>query len=154
MNFNRRGVAMPEVLRGRKLLAAVALSLACGTAWADVPAQRSALDAPLFYQLLLGEMELRNSQPGQAYQLYLDAARRTQDAQLFRRAIGPTVRPISLAAGSQPSGQRKGLPNRTPRIRAPCNGPSRLRRVTSTSGSSGMRALCENEFQSTWSGHA
>ncbi|RVT53543.1 tetratricopeptide repeat protein [Rubrivivax albus] len=78
---------MPEVLRGRKLLAAVALSLACGTAWADVPAQRSALDAPLFYQLLLGEMELRNSQPGQAYQLYLDAARRTQDAQLFRRAM-------------------------------------------------------------------
>ncbi|MCP5286370.1 MAG: tetratricopeptide repeat protein [Burkholderiaceae bacterium] len=78
---------MPEVSRGRQRLAALALSLVCSTAWAEVPAPRSALDAPLFYQLLLGEMELRNSQPGQAFQLYLDAARRTRDGQLFRRAM-------------------------------------------------------------------
>lgn len=48
---------------------------------------RSALDAPLFYQLLIAEMELRNGQPGVAYQTLLDAARRTRDEQLFRRAV-------------------------------------------------------------------
>lgn len=48
---------------------------------------RSALDAQLFYQLLIGEMELRNGQPGTAYQVFLEAARRTKDPQLFRRAM-------------------------------------------------------------------
>ncbi|MGZ8259264.1 MAG: tetratricopeptide repeat protein [Caldimonas sp.] len=48
--------------------------------------ENSGLDAPLFYQLLLGEMELRDGQAGTAYQLMLDAARRTKDEQLFRRA--------------------------------------------------------------------
>jgi len=47
----------------------------------------SALDAPLFYQLLLGEMELREGQPGNAFEVILDAARRTRDEQLFRRAV-------------------------------------------------------------------
>ncbi len=32
-------------------------------------------------------MELRNGQPGTAYQVFLEAARRTRDAQLFRRAM-------------------------------------------------------------------
>ena len=48
--------------------------------------ENSSLDAPLFYQLLLGEIELRDGQAGTAYQLMLDAARRTKDEQLFRRA--------------------------------------------------------------------
>jgi tetratricopeptide (TPR) repeat protein len=47
----------------------------------------SALDAPLLYQLLIGEMELRTGQPGTAYEVILDAARRTRDEQLFRRAV-------------------------------------------------------------------
>ncbi len=47
----------------------------------------SDIDAPLFYQLLIGEMELRSGQPGTAYEVILDAARRTRDAQLFRRAV-------------------------------------------------------------------
>jgi len=50
------------------------------------PVENSTLDAPLFYQLLLGEIELRDGQAGTAYQLMLDAARRTKDEQLFRRA--------------------------------------------------------------------
>jgi len=49
--------------------------------------KNSALDAPLFYQLLLGEMELRSGAPGTAYQVMLDAARRTKDEVLFRRAV-------------------------------------------------------------------
>ncbi|MCU0968439.1 MAG: tetratricopeptide repeat protein [Rubrivivax sp.] len=47
----------------------------------------SALDAPLFYQLLIAEMELRAGQAGTAYQLILEAARRTRDETLFRRAV-------------------------------------------------------------------
>jgi tetratricopeptide (TPR) repeat protein len=46
----------------------------------------SPLDAQLFYQLLIGEIELRNGEAGTAYQVVLDAARRTRDEQLFRRA--------------------------------------------------------------------
>jgi len=47
----------------------------------------STLDALLFYQLLLGEMELRGGQPAVAYEVVLDAARRTKDETLFRRAV-------------------------------------------------------------------
>lgn len=72
------------------VLALVALSAAVGTAVAAEPAaskvQNSNLDAPLFYQLLLGEIELRDGQVGTAYQLMLDAAKRGKDEQLFRRA--------------------------------------------------------------------
>jgi tetratricopeptide (TPR) repeat protein len=50
------------------------------------PATNSALDAQLFYQLLIGEIELRGGEAGTAYQVVLDAARRTRDDQLFRRA--------------------------------------------------------------------
>ncbi len=48
----------------------------------------SDLDAPLFYQLLVGELELQNGQPGTAFQVLLDAARRSSDEELFRRVVG------------------------------------------------------------------
>jgi tetratricopeptide (TPR) repeat protein len=47
----------------------------------------SRMDALLFYQLLIGEMQLQQGQPGAAYSLFLDAARRRGDEQLFRRAV-------------------------------------------------------------------
>ncbi len=47
----------------------------------------SALDAPLFYQLLIGEMELRGGEASAAYEIVLDAARRSRDGALFRRAV-------------------------------------------------------------------
>ena len=50
-------------------------------------AERSALDAPLFYQLLIGEIELRNGEAGNAYAVLLDAARRTRDESLFKRSV-------------------------------------------------------------------
>jgi tetratricopeptide (TPR) repeat protein len=53
---------------------------------ASAPAVNSRLDAQLFYQLLIGEIELRSGEAGSAYQIVLDAARRTRDEQLFRRA--------------------------------------------------------------------
>lgn len=48
--------------------------------------QPSALDAELFYQLLLGELQ-RRTDPGAAYSLILDAAKRTRQPELFQRAI-------------------------------------------------------------------
>jgi Flp pilus assembly protein TadD len=48
--------------------------------------ENSAMNGPLFQQLLIGEMEVREGDLGAGYQLMLDAARRTKDEQLFRRA--------------------------------------------------------------------
>ena len=73
------------------LLASMAVTqgAAAQPAASDAPASKvenSRLDAPLFYQLLIGEIELSAGEPGEAYQVVLDAARRTKDEQLFRRA--------------------------------------------------------------------
>ena len=54
---------------------------------ASAPIVNSDIDAPLFYQLLIGELELQGGQPGVAYQVMLDAARRTGDEELFRRVV-------------------------------------------------------------------
>ncbi len=48
---------------------------------------RSALDAPLFYQVLIGEIELSTGEAGNAYAVLLDAARRTRDEALFKRSV-------------------------------------------------------------------
>lgn len=47
----------------------------------------SALNAPLFYQLLLGELNVQGGEPGTGYSLILDAARKTNDAELYQRAV-------------------------------------------------------------------
>ncbi len=47
----------------------------------------SSLDDRLFYQLLIGEMALNSGDASSAYELMLDAARRTRDDKLFRRAV-------------------------------------------------------------------
>ncbi len=60
--------------------------------------ENSDLDTPMFYQLLLGEIELRDGQSGTAYQLMLDAARRSKDEQLFKRA---TEIALQARAGEQ-----------------------------------------------------
>lgn len=54
---------------------------------ASAPVVNSDLDAPMFYQLLVGELELQGGQPGVAYQVLLDAARRSGDEELFRRVV-------------------------------------------------------------------
>lgn len=78
---------------------ASALALAAGPAGAQPAAATPAaapasaapassrLDAPLFYQLLIGELELRAGRAGNAYEVLLDAARRTGDEALYRRAV-------------------------------------------------------------------
>ncbi len=54
---------------------------------ADTPSLSSALDAELFYQLLLGELNVRGGEPGAGFSLILDAARKTQDPRLYERAV-------------------------------------------------------------------
>ena len=48
--------------------------------------ENSTMTGPLFQQLLIGEIEVREGDLGAGYQLMLDAARRTKSEQLFRRA--------------------------------------------------------------------
>lgn len=51
------------------------------------PAANSALDGQLLYQLLIGEIAQAAGNAGTAYDWILDAARRTRDEALFRRAV-------------------------------------------------------------------
>jgi tetratricopeptide (TPR) repeat protein len=51
------------------------------------PAASSALDAELFYKLLLGELNAQGADASLGYSLILDAARKTVDPQLFQRAV-------------------------------------------------------------------
>ncbi len=86
---------MSDLLRWRPALAATLASAALLTAplaHAQSPIDPvkgglSSLDAPLFYQILIGEIELRQGEPGAAFEVILDAARRTRDDALFRRAV-------------------------------------------------------------------
>ncbi|HEV7915557.1 MAG TPA: hypothetical protein VGP22_17465, partial [Albitalea sp.] len=66
--------------------AALTLSLPAHAQRLGEPPTRSRLDSQLFYQLLIGEMELRTGEAGAAYEVVLDAARKTRDEQLYRRA--------------------------------------------------------------------
>lgn len=54
---------------------------------ADPPVVNSQMDGELFYELLLGELNARNGEPGTAYSLMMDAARKTNDARLYQRAV-------------------------------------------------------------------
>jgi tetratricopeptide (TPR) repeat protein len=47
----------------------------------------SELDAELFYQLLLGELNAGGAEPGAGYSLILDAARKTNNPALYQRAV-------------------------------------------------------------------
>ncbi len=70
---------------------ALLLSALCASAQTASPpapaAQSSALDAALFYQLLLGELNAKGEDPGAAFSLILDAARKTADPRLYQRAV-------------------------------------------------------------------
>jgi tetratricopeptide (TPR) repeat protein len=57
------------------------------TAARPAPPAPSALDALLFYQLLIGELELQTGRPAVAVEVLLDAARRSRDEELYQRAV-------------------------------------------------------------------
>jgi tetratricopeptide (TPR) repeat protein len=54
---------------------------------AEPPVESSALNAVLFYQILLGELNTRQGSPGAGFSIMLDAARKTRDPALFQRAV-------------------------------------------------------------------
>ena len=54
---------------------------------AVAPIQNSAMDSLLFYQMLIGELELNAGRAGNAYGVVLDAARRNGDEALYQRAV-------------------------------------------------------------------
>jgi len=83
-----------QTARQRSWAAALLLALGSTPALAQTapeappePVVNSSLNAPLFYQLLLGEMNVREGDPGAGYSLILDAARRAKDPQLYQRAV-------------------------------------------------------------------
>lgn len=53
---------------------------------AEVAAQPSDLDSPLFYQLLVGEITAQDGDAAAGFALMLDAARKTNNAELYQRA--------------------------------------------------------------------
>jgi tetratricopeptide (TPR) repeat protein len=53
----------------------------------DGPIIHSALTAELFYELVLGELNLSGGEPGVAFSLILDSARKSNDPRLFQRAV-------------------------------------------------------------------
>ena len=85
----------------RYLAASLVIVLAFGAkpSWAQFPAapqdppnhDRSAsnalLDATLFYEILLGEIVTRGGDSATGYSLMLEAARRSNDEQIYRRAV-------------------------------------------------------------------
>ena len=69
------------------MTASAATSPEASNSASEAKPSNSELDAPLFYQLLVGELELSTGQAGVAYQVLLDAARRTKDEELFKRVV-------------------------------------------------------------------
>lgn len=67
-------------------LSSVALVWATAGVCAESPVQNSKLNAVLFYQLLLGELNVQAGEPGSGFAIILDAARRTKDEALYQRA--------------------------------------------------------------------
>jgi hypothetical protein len=51
----------------------------------------SRMDADLFYQLLLGELNARSGQRSAGYAMILDAARKTNDPKLYARAVDMAI---------------------------------------------------------------
>ena len=51
------------------------------------PPDNSGMSGELLYEILLGELNARQGEPGAAFSLILDAARKSNDTQLFSRAV-------------------------------------------------------------------
>jgi tetratricopeptide (TPR) repeat protein len=54
---------------------------------AALDSANSGLDAELFYQLLLGELNVQSEEPAAGFALILDAARKTNDPTLYQRSV-------------------------------------------------------------------
>jgi tetratricopeptide (TPR) repeat protein len=79
-------LALPLLAGAPQARAQVAQAPLAAASMPAAPAQ-SALDAELFYQLLLGELNVRGNEAGAGFALILDAARKTNDPALYKRAV-------------------------------------------------------------------
>lgn len=77
--------------------------------------ENSSLDGELFYQLLASELELRQGEPGAAYQVLLELARRHRSEEIFRRSVDVA---ISARAGEQALAATRVWRQTLPRSRA------------------------------------
>lgn len=98
--------AMNRTLSGKagKRWHAALATATLGSAWmllcAPVSAQTAPTEAPapsaltgeLFYQILVGELELRQGETALGFSLLLDAARQSNDAQLYSRSLDVALR--------------------------------------------------------------
>jgi tetratricopeptide (TPR) repeat protein len=82
---------------------------------ASAPAN-SALDGELFFQLMISELELRRDEPGAAYQIVLEAAKRTHHESLYKRAVDIA---IGARAGEQALAATKAWRQAWPKSRQP-----------------------------------
>src|SRR5438093_3311879 len=85
ITFGCLWLAAPLVLAQTTAPEPTSPGLAEATA-AQAAAPSSALDSALFYQLLVGEITAQDGEPAAGFALMLDAARKTNDAQLYQRA--------------------------------------------------------------------
>ena len=122
-----RRLRPPAALRVGSLLLALTASLGIQAqqaqqaeqaepAQASEPTPASSLDAPLFYQLLIGEIELNAGRPGNAFEVMLDAARRQGDDSLFQRAVDIA---LQARAGEQALTAARAWRDARPRTVAP-----------------------------------
>ena len=97
------------------------LSSCIAGAWAqpaspkvDTPPKQSALDAVLFYQVLLGELNVREGSAGSGFSMLLDAARKSRDPALFQRSVDIALQARSGEAALQAAQTwKKELPQAT-----------------------------------------
>ena len=122
-----RRLRPPAALRVGSLLLALTASLGIQAqqaqqaeqaepAQASEPTPASSLDAPLFYQLLIGEIELNAGRPGNAFEVMLDAAKRQGDDSLFQRAVDIA---LQARAGEQALTAARAWRDARPRTVAP-----------------------------------
>ncbi len=86
-----QGIVLGTLCLGAVVHAQTATSSIASPETASEPIVPSKLDADLFYQLLLGEINARSAEPGTGFSLMLDAARKTNDAALYERALDMAI---------------------------------------------------------------
>lgn len=79
--------AVAPVISPGKTAPKITKSPALPEVTASTGISNSAMDAELFYELLLSELSVQSNEPGAGFSLVLNAARRSNDAQLYQRAV-------------------------------------------------------------------
>jgi tetratricopeptide (TPR) repeat protein len=103
----RLGIKLFTLLMSSSLLAALpawgqTTTLPSGTT-ATEAVSNSRIDSELFYQLLLGEMNVNSGDANTGFAYLLDAARKTNDARLYERALDVALNSRSGEAALQAS---------------------------------------------------